>query len=487
MPRAMRIYLKRMVMNRSQVISLCTTVAVVLFSSPLTGFTQNSRSDPDPVYSAASPVGPFIFQRECDQDESARISLSYFRQSANKAGEFNTQITYQPAFIAGSSTDVELGDMYGPWDILALFYPEKDGNADVQNALVSACHITGTTLTDLTPFFDPIKIDINSQFGFDSVPIEYRKYGARFEVDIATPWDLGTRIQTGFARIQQYPKFNDLTPNATGSQYTSALKAEMSQYIMQQLDIIADTLKIDIGRFCKSEIEDVRIGLYWRHAFEANFDTVKDSYMPKFTFVPYIMAEISPLTTTPQSYGQLFSVPFGNDGHTAFGVTGGFTLNFLDMLTMALDGGMTHFSCEMHRCCPVPTNDAQVGIFPRKANLIVQPGNNFTFGASLFAEHFWYNFSASVEFRTVNHNCDRYAIASMVSVPTVSTAGIYPVSNIDLDVLHDRSSWSSSFVNTGLTYDLSEAISIGFFWQAPVRQHWAYRSTTVMGSIIGTF
>lgn len=474
-------------MNRSQVTSLCATVAVVLFSSPLAGFTQNSRSDPDPVYSAANPFGPFVFQGECDQDEYARVSLSYFRQSANKAGEFNTQITYQPAYIAGSSTDVELGDMYGPWNVLGLFYPEPDGNTDVQNALVTACGITGPTLTELQPFFVANTKDPNSQFGFASVPIEYRKYGARFEFDVATPFDFGARMQTGFARIQQYPKFNDLTANATQSQYTSQIKSDLSKYIMQQLDIIADTLKLGIGRFCKSEIEDVRLALYWRHAFEANNDAKKDSYMPRFTFVPFIMAEISPLATSPQAYSNLFGVPFGNDGHTAYGFTAGCTLNFIDMFSMCLDGGMTHFSREIHRCCPVPTQDSQVGIFPRKANLLVQPGDNFTFGAGLFAKHFWYNFSASVEFRTINHNCDCYAVAGVVSVPSVNTAGTYLVSNIDLKAIHDRSSWSSSFVNTGLTYDLSEAVSIGFFWQAPVRQHWSYRSTTVMGSVIGTF
>lgn len=511
MPRATRMtFSKRMVMNSIKVARFCAAVAAVLFSSSdISGISQYSRSDPYPVYTADSPMGPFTYLGECNPLENARISASYFRQAANKVGLFNTRVTYQPSCVkATSSTDVEIGDVYGPWNILGLFYPESNGNNEVQRYLLGKCtgcadcqcatgdcpNETCCTTEDLVTLRKycqcPVTCDPLAYFGFMSVPVEYRKYGGRFQIEVGSPYGIGARAEAGIARVQQYPAFNDLTASATPTTtYPAADGLVVSKYIMNQFDdVITPALGLDANPYCSSDVDDVRISLWFCHAFEANKDKKDGSHMPPLTFTPYIIFECAPLASTGRPYSTLFSVPFGNDGHKAMGITAGFTVNFLEMFTMGLDGGVTHFSKAYHCNCPVPTSELQVGVFPRKANLDICPGKNFTFGATISTEYFWYNFSAWVEFRMINHCEDDICLVNMVGVPGLSIPTDYPVNtNVKLDLLRSRSSWSSSFANVGLTYDITDGISLGFFWQAPIRQRYAYRSTTLMGTIFGTF
>ena len=512
---------KRMVMNSIKVARFCAAVAAVLFSSPVNGFmSNNSRNDPYPVFTADSDMGPFTYLGECEPLQNARISASFFRQAANSMGLANLTPIYKSDRFATFTTtsDVEIGDVYGPWNILALFYPEETASGtpatttQVQQYLLGLCTgcsectcgpgsctagettepgcTTTPELLILRKYCNcPQTDDPKGRFGCMSVPILYRKYGGRFQIEVGTPYSVGVRAEGSFGRVEQFAAFNDLTSGATpASIYSTTDQAAVSKFIMNQFDdVITDALDLDVDNYCASDMDDIRFAIYWCHAFEANNKKDKDSYMPKLTFVPYIEFECAPLVTTARPYSTLFSVPFGNDGHKAIGVTAGFTINFIDMFTIGFDGGMTHFSKELHRCCPVPTNELQIGVFPRKADLMIRPGKNFSFGATIAAEYFWYNFSTWVEFRMVNHCCDDIALVNMVSVTNLPVPTDYPVSNIMLDVLKDRSEWSSSFANIGLTYDFTDALSLGFFWQAPIRQRFTYRSTTLMGTIFGTF
>lgn len=509
MPRATRMtFSKRMVMNSIKVARFCAAVAAFLISSPINGYSsQYSRNDPYPVYTADSPLAPFTYLEDGKPIQHVRGSISYFRQAANRVGLSNQVPVYQSAAMSGSG-DVEIGDVYGPWNVLGLFYPEKNGNTQIQTALLEACtgcaNICGCGTADCPdePCItdDDMKIirkyiqcdqmqDPNGLFGGMSVPVLYRKYGARFLFEAGAVYGFGLRAECGLARVQQYPAFNDLTSKATPTTtYPAADGLVISKYFMQQFDTaIAQTLDLNVDPYCSEGFDDSRFSLYYCHPFDANKGKDPSTHMPPLVFTPYIIFECSPFTHRARPYSTLFSVPLGNDGHTAVGFTTGFTVNFLDMFTMGLDGSVTHFSEETHHNCPVPTSDLQVGVFPRKADLRVQPGKNFTFGATMSAEYFWFNFSAWVEFRMINHCRDGICILNMVNVPNLPIPTDYPISNIKLDLLREQSSWSSSFGNVGLTYDITDALSLGFFWQAPIRQRFAYRPTTLMGSIIGVF
>ena len=60
----------------------------------------------------------------------------------------------------------------------------------------------------------------------------------------------------------------------------------------------------------------------------------------------------------------------------------------------------------------------------------------------------------------------------------------FVIANVKVKKMEQESAWTSSFVDVHFDYDVSENIVLGFLWQAPVSQTFAYRPTTVMGSII---
>ncbi|MCL5436773.1 MAG: hypothetical protein M1549_02775 [Candidatus Dependentiae bacterium] len=469
-------------MNGIKLARFCAAAAVILISRQLGAFMSNdSRSDPYPVFTADSDLAPFIYEDERHPLQNVRISGSFYRQAANTAGLANLKPLYQPTTL--TSSDVEIGDMYGPWALLALFYPEANGSTEVQAALMDACGIASGA--PVTAYFVPTEADPTGLFGGDSVPVLYRKYGGRFELDMVTPYWIGARAEFGFGRVEQFPTFTNLTSTST---YPDAAKTEVTTDVMNQFTTaIAPKLALSVAPYCHSDMQDLRFYLYFCHAFEGNNKTVDGSYMPKLVFTPYVEFDCAPIPLGRRPYSALFAPAVGNDGHKAIGVTAGFTLNFLDMFTIGMDGSVTHFSEELRCNCPVPTNRYQVGVFSRKADLLVQPGKNFSFGLTLSSEYFWYNFSAWIELRLVNHSMDNICLVDMVNVPGIPVPSDYPLSNIMLGILRDRSDWSTSVGNVGLTYDFTDAISLGFFWQAPIRQRYTYRATTVMGTIFGTF
>jgi hypothetical protein len=193
-----------------------------------------------------------------------------------------------------------------------------------------------------------------------------------------------------------------------------------------------------------------------------------------------------------RKFKELFSLPTGNNDHWAGGLLAGFSIDYADTVQIAFEAGFTKFSEETYYNFPVPTHQFQQGIFPRKANINVEPGTNWTFGASIHAYHFLDRLSTYIEFRMVQHTEDCIKLVQPVAVPTISTS---PITSDDvpcrdvirIDELIERSKWESHFVNAALNYDISENLALGFLWQAPVKQRNAYKSTTIMGSLIVTY
>ncbi|HBL98497.1 TPA: hypothetical protein DDZ86_02540 [Candidatus Dependentiae bacterium] len=494
-------------MNKRLFLVLCILGALLIRPESLLGYSFYSRTDPYPVFTAANPWGSFTAFQDCEQAYRVRFSGSVFRQNACRAGDYNDELYYgvQPtqASKVGPS-DVQIGDMYGPWNILGLFYAERHGstktsavappndiqtpNKSIQDLLSG---VTGLALTE-----DELKPVNYDGKGTMSVPIEYRKYGGRFEFDFCTCYDVGASVAVSIAQAQQCPW--TFVPNATGSDNVKALMKTTN------LHKIAHALGLSLNHFCKSEVESAVLGLYWRHCFEpcapSECMRQEDPYRPTFAFTPFIKAEIAPFGGSQKSADMLFGLPFGNGGHLGYGMLCGFTANFFETVLIGCDAGMTAFSSEHYANWPVPTNTLQAGMFPRRADLDIRPGNNWCFGLGFWAPCFVDNFSASVEFRYVHHCTDSIDITRALSlsvptagayqnVPTVTTilADNFPPSNIALGKMINESCWSTCMVNAGLTYDISRNLELGLFWQAPVRQRYTYRSTTVLGSVVFSF
>lgn len=533
----------------------------------------DNPADPYPVYSAVNPLGAYTYWEHCEPEYYVMGTVSVFRQSANKGRSGPCATGHCSTFPATTNTtttptcactptnycqsvcndDINLGCLHGPWNMIALFYPEENGNNTVNNLLATNLNLTDPNQTGLTPNTTtpcgtypqdtcvsncspytstipllaalslPSYSDINKQFGFFQVPIQYRKYGIRAQADLGFYcgcWgEMGLRIQGGIASVRQDVCFYDQTcgsPSGTTSTTQPAnqsctittsstsgscgtaccvpnplvnnccAKELVINGIMKEQEEIANILGLNIHDYYHTGIEDLTLNLYWSKCFEYNAQNVRSECWPHYTIAPYIIGEFTFPTSDKINPNRLFGISLGNNGHYGLGLTGGFTLNFIETVELGLEAGFTHFTDRCYCNYPVPTSDFQEGMFPRKANLTKEPGSNWTFVATLGAYHFISCLSFYVQFVGVHHNRDNfYNLDPILITPALNApADTFVASNILVQKMREESEWESNFVDVHFTYDISDDMQLGFFWQAPVRQEFAYRSTTVMLSWI---
>ncbi len=480
--------------------------------APITNLTNN---DPFPVY---SPVFPndyltrniryfYIDGLDSFCQEKFQFSISPFLQAADSGNNLEKRKT-------------GLGNLTGRWNIPALFYPEKFGTMDerflIQNELFAALDAlspASPVSTDLTTtcsaIINPVYSDIRHDFGFFDVGIKYKKYGLRFQFDFLLYDPVGLRIQTGFANIKQIPYFLDLTCSATGlacpagcvspdisccsttvqtpgapnpcitntaciDVFGCYCKQIMIDKVMKQRETIANTLNLNIDKMESQGFEDTRLTLFFRRAYAINAD--RDDWH-FFLCTPYVTLDASLPSGKNTNPRNIFAVPLGNKGHYGLGGTAGVTFDFVKTVEIGFEFNVTKFFKKTHTCVPAPTDFTQAGLFPQTMRVSVDPGLNWNAVFSLNAYHFLSRISAFVQFAFTGHDEDCFKILSATT----------DVANISLRRLVENSKWESNMVNVGLTYDISPNLALGFFWQAPATRRNAYRSTTLMLSIIGTF
>lgn len=479
--------------------------ALTLFHPHLIGHSKLTAYDPTPAFTAGNPLSPYITTANCCPEHRAQFSASTYRQYT-KTGKAKPM-----------DADVPLGDIHGRWNTFGLFYFEKDDNHDMSDFFYSSLPLQEfAMITTGDPAAPPLNEwfyflsesrnhdaapDATESFGYYSVPIDYRKYGVRFEADIATPFGLGARVDVGIAHITQRPEFQDQTPKSAwytkpsdipGSIVASGddtmFKNVLTAGITNHPDIIADLLDLSIDEFDKSGIDAVDLSLYWSRSWESNRESSRD--LPYLTFTPYVAGELSLPTSAKRDTRELFAVPFGNNGHWGYGFTAGFGINFLESIQFGIDASMTKFNRRLYPNHPTPTSEYQVGWVPRKADLMIRPGTNWSFGATIAADDFIEHVSFSSQFRYVHHDLDKITLVrtrplpTMIGTPEGSTDF---ADNLRLDVLEDQSIWSSCFLTTAFTFTISNNIELGLLWQAPIRQRAAPRPMTWLGSVLFVF
>ena len=146
--------------------------------------------------------------------ERFRISVSGYRQYARRARDSENNI-------------INIGDINGRWNMIALFYDPAMRNQLFEAALGIGNSLMPVAmrlqfLNDCMPFLtNPIYSDTNREFGFFTIPALYRKYGARFESEILLIdrcyYAVGLKAQWGIADVRQTViHFGDLTSQALG-------------------------------------------------------------------------------------------------------------------------------------------------------------------------------------------------------------------------------------------------------------------------------
>jgi len=498
-----------------------------LYSFPTNSYYGN---DPYPMYSTLNPY-EFMYRwhreylkgiSDKDTEERIRFAVSPFAQFADRGRTIKNDEVY-------------LGDIAGRWNMIALLF----GETPQGKALPPTLETAKTTLfgNNVDVIENPeTYVDPTQRFGFFTVPLKYRKYGVRFEADLRLVKDIGLCVQFGYACICQrledvclqydicrgvecipnlcnssssettpcppdtaataeensppcdttccpdcahrdYRLPIDLTACAPCTQYppsnmnpsgVKAISRESVQfYLMRQLRTIAKELGIDLCDFNKSGLEDLRFNLYWRHALEVNED--KEGW-EHFLLIPFLEATFIAGVGDARDTSDMFSLPFGNNCHHAFGFKGGFLLDFTQTVEFAFEAGLTHFFSKTFSCYRVPNSIYQSGIYPFTTAVRVCPGLTCHGGFTLATHHFLGRLSTFFQYMAIMHKDDTICLCQ-------KDTAFKPC------VLEKKSCWKSHIANIGFNYDISENISLGVLWQAPLSQKRAYRSSTVMFSI----
>lgn len=460
--------------------------------------TSNSRYDPYPMYTSLDPHY-FLYQYNKDKlkkvvsikekPEWFCISISPFGQNATCAKPHFKESCAQ--LIAeqlnpstqGSDSNIEIGDLDGRWGMIGLLMGPIPNCRILPPSLIAAreCLFPNAALD--TPLNEPNAIDPAKKFGFFSIPIDYHKRGIRFEMEALLSTDVGVTLKLGVADICQTAKrpFDNLTCTAMQPCQTSQATpltvpfdpnnpnltvTNVDQVLMFNSKTIAKEIGLDIDNFHKVSAEDLRVGLFWRHAYPMNFNRLHPCF-EEFLLYPFVHIEGSIPLGQDRPRNHAFALSFGSQDHAALGITGGLNFDFTETIEFGAEAGVSHFFCRDFCNVPMPTSDCQSGIYPFQTDVSIQPGNNAHFCADMMAYHFIGCLSFYFQYVIVRHEPDCICLKK-------------PDCAFRPDLLEKRSDWTSQMANIGFNYDITPYISLGFLWQAPVSQRGAYRSTTVL-------
>jgi len=526
-----------MVQVRNEAYALLILASIALISHVhIQGISSLAKNDPYPMFTSLDPheflytQTKLLLKGMTDHEHSwceyASLSVSPFSQSARCGKTFcgdaflgiDNRCIVNRCVNIGVPVPVELGDIAGRWNMIALLFGPVPEGRELPPILQEA----QVTLFGGPPSIEDniAAIDPEQLFGNFSVPLKYKKQGVRFDLEANICDDLCISVQLGVANITQCvpqtfvmtttvntitPRNGDFfntrrlgfidltcaagdpcddraicpiaplnitpTPNCEGTfECTNLTIQAVECALMKRLPAIANEIFLDIGGFDKTSIEDIRLRLYWRHAYPAG--RCNDS--ADVLIIPYFLLEGSLATGKEIEPHKAFSLPFGNNGSNSIAFTAGVNFDFPETVEFGLEAGGTHFFKQDFCNFRVPTFEGQTGIFPFSTAVSIQPGNNWHFAAKLSAYHFLECLSFWCQYVIVHHQKDNICVKN-------GDPAFLP------NVLEERSVFQSQMGNFVLNYDITPRLSIGFLWQAPFVQRNSYRSTTYLFSVNAFF
>lgn len=505
-----------------------------------------AKNDPYPLFSTSYPYG-CLLQRtlnylKCTYDPYA--GCCYKPKECEPCEELNARNSHFSLAFSGyyqkanwgrnyDREKVQLGDLEGRWNMLGmcygpvpgvvvpgspvfpenLFEPGPQPPRKTKRLGEAKLQIFNTAPNSEVPP-DRILTDSALQVGFFSVPTHYRKHGVRFELCFQPHPDFGLFVQGGYADIKNTAtQFINLTPICnpcvgpcdqtfnepnpgeaflpTAPQFTCSTVMKINDLLMSATSANRIFREQGIEKrsntqnrcdFRESSFEDLRFSVWLRHIFQLNQYSCE---WPELAFIPFFNFEGSVALERKLDTMRALAVPFGNNGHNSIAFTGGFHIDFYDTVEIAFHGGATFFSSRNVTNYRLPTHETQSGVFPFATNVKVQPGNNHHFEVLLNAYRFIGKLSGHVGFVVVNHDEDKLTILDEALREAKSPVTWEPVFRVAQQECLTK--FMSSFLTTAGNYEISPNITLGFAVQWPIQQRNAFRSTTVIGSIIGTF
>lgn len=370
-------------------------------------------------------------------------------------------------------------------------------------------------------------------FGAFSLPLEYRKYGFRFELAAEFGDHIGLTIQSGFSNIQQtttglISMSNGLptafTPSTTAGAYQTTnpvnlygelatnqsttvpdptTQAYFNDYISNNInDILSPDCGINLNtcNFDCISAEDIRVLLSFKNTYDVDRYTAgnnEEYNWPDMLFTPYAWVGGSVPLAKKQNYHKLLSLPFGNNGHASAGGAVGFTFDFIDSVEVGFEfGGTYFFSQNIYR--PVPNHPLQRIAYPYSTTVKVQPGANGHFKALLNAYQFMNHISFWATYEIIQHRKDCYSMCTsdnyVTKTFTTATTSNCPTPDVTKTVgtrteqifypelLRCNSDWRMQFLNMALVFDIQPGMQASIVWQQPISPRNAYYPVSILGS-----
>lgn len=402
--------------------------------------------------------------------ERMHFSLTGFAQSAESGKNHDKE-------------DVPLGDLKGRWNMVGLLYGATP-TGQTQPALLATA--AGINYTDGTGLSDSTYTDIKDQMGHFTVETKYRKMGARakFQARILSDFvftveggvsDLRVTVtgfvnqvnKTGAAAVVPTDYTNSATDNSTAD------KAILETHLMDKKDAIFAQMGLDDTSYNNRSLEDTYASLTWRHNFYVNSET-EDEAWNEFVFTPFFSAGAVIATGEKADPSKAFALPSGNNGHHGVNAYMGASFDFNETIEFSFQAGASHFFKRRINGMFIPTDKQQSGIFPYKTDVQYDPGTTWNFSAGINAYHYSDKLSFFAQYLFTNH------VKDSITLVTADTA-------FKPSVLEDTTNWTVQAANIGFNLDISPSIGIGAAWQAPLARRGAFKTNTVMLSLIGNF
>jgi len=460
-----------------------------------------------------------------------RLSASGYRQSANRARDLDRNAIFP-------------GDINGRWNILGLFYDKP-----LRDELYKVLGITQPTgdcqlLIENSQFSDP-----NKEFGFFSIPLLYRKYGARFESEILLVNDcfyaVGFMVQWGINDIRQTVKsFNDMSFQALGTSAPTgprgASGTECAAPAPQVPAAVAPPFATattavppcspDPERDCAIQQQTFQPCCDGKLCFsfpaECKQIVIRDIMSQRDKIAHFLGRNICDyhkiglddlrlsgywrhifvINEDDASYPRVLFMPFLQLG---FGIPMMEEINNTTMFALPNDnnhhtfvGGRTGFTLDFLDTIDIYASAGFSYFFKRQYPNLPLP--------TIAQESGIYPYTADAEIRpgptwAVNfgmHAHDflenlsawvEYAIVShaedKISVcrSFIPQSSAYFEKGFDVARAECESKWESHLVNVGFNYDLFRSLSLGIALQIPAKQRNVYRSGTVLGTLSFVF
>jgi hypothetical protein len=439
--------------------------------------TFDNRNDPAPIYKTLDPQ-TFLLTRQkyilkgyaVDTTRAERISLS-LSPYAQRSVEAND----------ACKNSINLGDINGRWGMVGLLMGPIPEGYTLPPLLEIARQNLFPNQQAGVPITDPLAVDKNQLCGFFSIDANYRKYGMRFNFEAQLIGDVGASIDVGIANISLKPcDFINLTTTSLDGNTIYGLcdqtscdcgnpdltRANINKYLMCPYEPLMEQLCYNIEPFNKFSVEDIRMFLYWRHAYPMN--SYRDEWAD-LLLIPFF--KIGGAVSSNKQYdpSKLFSLSFGNQNHDAVGFTAGINADFADTVELGGETGITHFFGRQFDNYHVPTSVYQSGIYPFATCVNINPGANWHFTAKMNVYRFMGNLSFFFQYVLVIHTDDSIKL----NQPNPGHA-------FKPELLEAASNFRVQVGNVGFNYEITPQITFGFLWQAPLSQYNAYKSTTIM-------